>query len=132
MPGGIETYCLGEYLQIPAFEHIKVQVQIRISVCLQSGVELGVFMKKAMHAEGGVPFAKLSPEAICAALRKYETVRSERVALVIKKSAMVGKGLRKSNALVRPTSHVSIISIQVFYFFQRMQSVVAKWRTLPE
>ncbi|EIE21026.1 FAD/NAD(P)-binding domain-containing protein [Coccomyxa subellipsoidea C-169] len=58
------------------------------AIALESGVELGVFMKEAMHAEGGVPFAKLSPEAICAALRKYETVRSERVALVIKKSAM--------------------------------------------
>ncbi|KAK9908124.1 hypothetical protein WJX75_002954 [Coccomyxa subellipsoidea] len=69
------------------------------AIALESGVELGVFMKEAMQAAGGVPFAKLAPEAICAALRKYETVRSERVALIIKKSAWVGRGIRRSNAL---------------------------------
>ena len=73
-------------------------------------------MKEAMQAAGGVPFAKLAPEAICAALRKYETVRSERVALIIKKSAWVGRGIRRSNALVS--------LVQNMHLFQEIGLVV--------
>lgn len=91
--------------------------------CMQSGVELGVFMKEAMQAAGGVPFAELTPEAICAALRKYETVRSERVALIIKKSAWVGKGIRRSNALVS--------LIQNMHLFQELGLVVDLFHVLP-
>ncbi len=68
---------------------------------MQSGVELAVFLKEAMRAAGGVPFAELPPEALCAALRKYETVRSERVAFVINKSRYIGSLSDKRNPLVR-------------------------------
>lgn len=63
-------------------------------------MELGVFLKEAMLAAGGVPFADLPPEALCAALRKYETVRSERAALIIAKSRYIGSLSNKRPFLV--------------------------------
>lgn len=69
-------------------------------VHVQSGVELGVFIKEAMQKAGGVPFAELMPEALCAALRRYETVRSKRVAYIITKSRNFGAGFRKRSFVV--------------------------------
>ncbi|CAL8469098.1 g8639 [Coccomyxa elongata] len=71
------------------------------AMALESGVELAIFLKEAMRAAGGVPFADLPPEALCAALRKYETVRSERVAFVINKSRYIGSLSDKRNPLLR-------------------------------
>ena len=71
--------------------------------CAQSGVELGIFIKEAMKEAGGVPFAQLPPEALCKALRKYETVRSCRVDYLITKSRNFGAAaFPKRSLLVRP------------------------------
>ena len=70
-------------------------------MCAQSGVELGVFVKEAMKEAGGVPFAQLPSEALCKALRKYETVRSHRVDHIITKSRNFGASFRKPGLLVR-------------------------------
>ena len=67
---------------------------------MQDGVELGVFLKEAMRAAGGVPFADLPPEALCAAVRKYETVRSKRAAFIIAKSRYIGSLSNKRPFLV--------------------------------
>ena len=48
-------------------------------------MELGVAMKRAME-EAGKPFQDLSPGQIAAALRRFEVLRSHRVAHIINKS----------------------------------------------
>ena len=70
--------------------------------CAQSGVEVGVFIKKAMEGAGVTSLAQLSAAELCAALREYETVRSHRVSYIIKKSLSRGGGMiRKRGWLVR-------------------------------
>ena len=83
-----------------AIFHCTLAVQVD-SIAAQSGVELGVFIKEAMKEAGDVPFAQLAPEALCKALRKYETVRSYRVDYLITKSRNFGNTFRKPGLLVR-------------------------------
>lgn len=56
---------------------------------LQDAVELGVFIKEAMLS-AGKPFAQLSTGEISVALRRYEILRSDRVAHIIDKSRNLG------------------------------------------
>ena len=68
--------------------------------CMQSGVEVAVFIKKAMEKAGVTSLAQLKPEAVCAALREYEVTRSHRVAFVIRKARRFGNTFMRRNWLV--------------------------------
>jgi 2-polyprenyl-6-methoxyphenol hydroxylase-like FAD-dependent oxidoreductase len=63
-------------------------------------VELGVALKRALQKAGGVPFSQLPPEAIAAALRDYEILRSHRVADIINRSKNSGRLFLIENPLV--------------------------------
>ena len=67
---------------------------------LQGGVELGIAMKRAME-EGGKPFQDLSAGAIAAALRRFEVLRSHRVAHIINKSQFMALFFWATGFLVR-------------------------------
>jgi hypothetical protein len=66
----------------------------------QDGVELGVFLSKAMQ-KAGVPFSQLPPDVIAATLRDYEILRSRRVAHIISKSRNFGGLFMVKSYLVR-------------------------------
>ena len=63
-------------------------------------MELGIFIKEAMHA-AGKPFRELSPEQLGAALRDYEVLRSHRVSHIIAKSGFMGNLFLFMGFLVR-------------------------------
>ena len=67
---------------------------------LQGGVELGVCMKRAME-EAGKPFRDLSPGEVATALRRFEVLRSHRVAHIINKSQFMALFFWATGFLVR-------------------------------
>ena len=68
--------------------------------CVQSGVEVGVYIKKAMERAGVTTLAALSAADICAALREFEVERSHRVSFIIRKSRAFGATFMRRNWLV--------------------------------
>ena len=69
--------------------------------CGQSGVELAVYIKRAMESAGVTNLAQLPTADIHAALREYEILRSHRVSFIIKKSLASGAIVPKRSWLVR-------------------------------
>ena len=61
-------------------------------------------MKRAME-QSGKPFQDLSPGEIAAALRRFEVLRSHRVAHIINKSQFMSLFFWATGFLVRPRSH---------------------------
>jgi hypothetical protein len=70
----------------------------------QSGVEVAVFLKKAMEEAGVTSLSQLPAPAVCVALREYEIVRSRRVSFIIKKAARFGATIQTGTFLVRATA----------------------------
>lgn len=70
----------------------------------QSGVEVAVYLKKAMEQAGVATLSQLPTPALCAALREYEIVRSRRVSYIINKAQRFGATIKTDSWLVRAFS----------------------------